>query len=180
MEQVQSSKQIAVRDDEDLTQYTPESQFLKAKSLVDHGLRSIQAKISDVSVSEYSDGKKQVTLHLPGKDGTKLFGLNKINRDTIFAMYGTRKSDLIGKVVTIYLSKTQYNGQTVDCLRIDDRPTRQIEGEATPVADKPKRISATGFVSQDYSKYSTSTKQAAPSMPDGPDRDEVGDDEIPF
>ena len=112
----------------------------------------------------------------------RLFGLNKINRDTIYAMYGTRKSDLIGKVVTIYVSKTQYNGQTVDCLRIDDRPTKQIEAEAWPVASGspavPKRMSATGFVSQDYGKYKTSTAQAPIGQPD---RDELPDDEfIPF
>lgn len=187
-DEAQSSKQIAVGNDEDLTRYDPESPFLKAKKLLDRGLKSIQVRITDVSVSQYSDGKQQVTLHFKGKDGPLLFGLNKINRETVFAMFGTRKSDLIGNLVTIYTSKTQFNGQTVDCLRIDDRPAKQIEASAQPIANgspaAPRRMAATApNPSTHYKAHGTFasgnlTTQAVPAGQ--PDVDELSDNEVPF
>jgi len=44
--------------------------------------------------------------------------LNATNGKTIAALYGTKTEAWIGKAITLYATKTEMAGQTVDCIRV--------------------------------------------------------------
>lgn len=46
------------------------------------------------------------------------FVLNRTNLKRIVAWHGSETDDWIGKQITLYASETEYNGDTVDCIRV--------------------------------------------------------------
>lgn len=98
------------------------SNFLKASTLIDRGQRSMTLTIKGISTHAFDDGKKQRVLSFNEID--EALGLNPTNWDTIASLLGKDDDDhWIGDRITIYVTKTTFKGQTVDCIRVDDRPS---------------------------------------------------------
>lgn len=60
--------------------------------------------------------KKKLILGFVGKK--KKLVCNVTNANTLEHLFGTRAEDLIGKRITLYGTKTRFQGQMVDCIRI--------------------------------------------------------------
>jgi hypothetical protein len=122
------------------------SKFLKAADL---GTRRVVVTISHVEVEKFDDGDRPCVF-FQGKD--KGLVLNKTNFNTIADITGEEDSDdWAGKRITLYATKTEYQGKRVDAIRVDDTPKDE---------DKPRR--------------------ATPAPAPEPDHDAFGDDEPPF
>lgn len=115
------------------------SNFLKASTLIDRKQRSMTLTIKGISTHAFDDGKKQRVLSFEEID--EALGLNPTNWDTIASLLGKDDDDdWIGDKITIYVTKTTFKGQTVDCIRVDDRPSTN---EAAP-APAPAPAAASG------------------------------------
>lgn len=108
-----------------MTDYKSESKYLKADDLASHNWEWTLT-ITGVSETEFNDGNKQPALSF--KETKKILGLNKTNRTTLCEMFGkpndqglmdVEADELIGKVITVFKSRTQNSGGTqVDCVRL--------------------------------------------------------------
>jgi hypothetical protein len=65
-----------------------------------------------------SGGRKsrKPLVHFKGKD--RPLALNKTNAKIIAGMYGADTAQWAGKAITIYPTKTEMAGETVDCVRV--------------------------------------------------------------
>lgn len=107
------------------------SNFLKAATLIDRGQRSMTLTIKGISTHAFDDGKKQRVLSFEEID--EALGLNPTNWDTIASLLGKDDDDhWIGDKITIYVTKTTFKGQTVDCIRVDDRPSANAAAAPAP------------------------------------------------
>ena len=98
------------------------SQFLKAADL--QGRRAT-VTIAGVTMEDIGSDTKPV-LHFQGKD--KGLVLNKTNANMITEIVGSDETDdWKGKRVTLYPTKTDFQGKRVDAIRID-----YPEGQARP------------------------------------------------
>ena len=59
---------------------------------------------------------KKPLVFFVGKE--KALALNKTNAKIIAAMYGTDTAEWAGKKITIYPTRTEMAGETVDCIRV--------------------------------------------------------------
>jgi hypothetical protein len=130
----------------DATEYLGNSKWLRAPDLKG---RRVVVYISECSNATFKDpngsDKKQIVLHFHGTD--KLLGLNVTSTRTVFKLYGPDTNSWIGKAVALYPTTTEYQGKTVDCIRIETQvPVKQIEAEARPIANgsqaAPRRMAA--------------------------------------
>lgn len=93
------------------------STFLKATDL--KGKPTV-VTIAEASKGKTPDGKPQIVLGF--KDTDKVFGINKVNGETIAGLIGTRDaSEWIGHSVKLYPSRTEVNGQMKNCIRVDEQ-----------------------------------------------------------
>ena len=89
-------------------------QFLKAADL--QGKR-VQVTIESVDLEDIG-GETKPVVHFMGKERGLV--LNKTNSNAIWAIAGTDETDdWKGTVITLYPSKTDFQGKRVDCLRVD-------------------------------------------------------------
>lgn len=108
-----------------LTQYKPESKYLKAEDLAAHGWEWV-LKIKAVGEAEFDDGRRQPTLQFYETD--KVLGLNRTNLETLAELFGkpnergimdVEPNDLSGRIVSAYKTQTRNSGGTmVDCVRL--------------------------------------------------------------
>ena len=131
--------------------------FLKAADLQG---REVTVTIDRVELVELDDGKK-LCLHFKGKDKGLL--LNKTNSVNVASMYGPQTDGWLGKPVTIGTSWVDFQGKSVEALRIRPRTPRANGGHdyQAPPQHQPQRQPAPP--PQDYA-------QARSDL----------DDEIPF
>lgn len=102
------------------------SQYLKAADLS----KATVVTIASVEVEEIGDDTKPV-LHFKGSD--KGLVLNKTNANIISEVLGTEETDeWIGKKISIYPTKTEFQGKRVACIRVSD----QAPGKAAPKAEE--------------------------------------------
>jgi len=81
--------------------------------------------------------KKQPKLELVTQKGEPVplpFLLNKTNAATIAQMYGTKTSDWVGKLITMYPTTTSVGGKEQDCIRIRPRIPAAKTRATEPVA----------------------------------------------
>jgi len=80
----------------------------------------VTATIKDVKAGELAgqNGRKSKNPIVYFDGSAKGLVLNKTNSKTIAAMYGTLTEAWIGKSITMYPTKTEMAGETVDCIRI--------------------------------------------------------------
>ena len=89
------------------------SKYLKASDLA--GMK-VTVEIGECNMEDIGDGDKPV-LYFAGKG--KGLVMNKTNASTISAQFGDDTGDWMGKTIKLYPAKTQFQGQTVDCIRIE-------------------------------------------------------------
>ena len=102
------------------------SDYLKAADLKG---KSVLLKMEAVEMKELGSDKKPV-LYFKGKD--KGLVLNKTNGMIIASVYGPETSNWSGKEVKIYPGKTSFNGQMVDCIKVEVIPAA-AEGPGSDV-----------------------------------------------
>lgn len=88
------------------------SNHLKASDLQG---REFKAEIASFEIVDFDDGKKLV-LTFKGKEKTLV--MNKTNAKAIEATFGEDPTSWAGKNIFIYPATTEYNNQTVPCIRV--------------------------------------------------------------
>lgn len=89
------------------------SKFLKASDLQG---RKHTLTIAGIEMDEVGDGPKPI-VYFNGKD--KGLVLNKTNTQMIVGNFGAESDGWIGKNIILYPTKTQYQGQMVDAIRVE-------------------------------------------------------------
>jgi len=103
-------------------------QYLKSADLQG---RRVQVVIDQVTHEDIGGDQKPVA-HFKGKDRGLV--LNKTNANSIWGICGTDEmDDWSGVAITLFPSKTEYQGKRVDCIRIDP-PDVQV---AAPARSRP-------------------------------------------
>lgn len=93
------------------------SKNLKASDL--NG-KAVVVTITEVTMEKLGDDEKPV-VHFRGKE--KGLVLNRVNSDTIAMVLGTDETDeWTGGKITLYPTKTDFQGKRVDCIRVEDTP----------------------------------------------------------
>jgi hypothetical protein len=101
-------------------------QYLKAADLQG---RRVQVTIDHVAMEDIGGDNKPV-LHFKGKDRGLV--LNKTNSNSVWGITGSEEMDEWGgTAITLYQSKTEFQGKKVDCIRIDP-PDTQVQGKPRP------------------------------------------------
>lgn len=88
------------------------SNFLKAADLQG---RLLKVKVQSVVVEDIGDDKKPVVRFVGKQKG---LALNKTNAGIISSAYGDETDNWNGKEIELRPDKTQYQGQLVDCIRV--------------------------------------------------------------
>lgn len=124
---------------------------LKAADLQGHEPTVV---IASVEMKKFDNGNKLV-ITFQGKK--KALVCNKTNSNRIAYMYGDETEDWIGKEITLYTDLVDFQGSTVEAIRI--RPSKRA---APPSAARERAA------------------QSHQAPPPRDDRDMVPDDVIPF
>lgn len=85
----------------------------------DLGDKDVTLTISAVKAEELKNkggSDKRPVLYFTGTE--KAFVCNKTNARSVATLYGPKVSAWIGKKITLYATKTQLGGETVDAIRI--------------------------------------------------------------
>lgn len=109
----------------DMTKYASgkdkvDRNWLKTSTLMDMGVTEIQAVIQDVRTFEFDDDKEKPILDLAKGEEFFSFTLNIVNTNTMIKLYGKDSDNWLHKDIVIKLEKTDYQGDRVPCLRIED------------------------------------------------------------
>ena len=99
------------------------SKYLKASDLSG---KKVRVMISKVDMEEVGDGNKPVA-YFAGKQ--KGLVLNKTNAMIIASQYGPETNGWEGAEIDLYPGKTQFNGQMVDCLKVEVPARNAAAGE---------------------------------------------------
>lgn len=108
------------------------SNFIKASDL--RG-QDVQVVISNVTMEDIGGDHKPV-LHFQGKERGMV--LNKTNSNVITDVYGDETNEWIGKPITIYPTRTDFQGKMVDAIRVrypNDVPPQQQQRTQEPSRD---------------------------------------------
>lgn len=106
--------------------YRTNSDYLKASDLP---RRKVPVTIALCELVEFDDGNKLV-LSFEGKD--KRLVLNKTNAASIAAALGDDAHDWVGREIAIFPTVTQFQGQSVPCIRVEVAPPAADEGDEIP------------------------------------------------
>lgn len=106
------------------------SDFLKAADLKG---KAFKLRMERVEMTKLGNDNKPV-LYFQGKD--KGLVLNKTNGMIIASSYGPETGAWTGKEVKVYPGKTQFNGQMVDCIKVEVIPDVPAAGDG-PESDIP-------------------------------------------
>jgi len=128
------------------------SKFLKAADLQG---RHVDVEISHVEMEDLGDDTKPV-VYFVGK--TKGLVLNKTNGSTIADDYGDESDAWVGRIITLFATKVDYQGKRTDAIRVSIPRDTKVD---TPAPAQPK---------------TTPKKAAAAPVKNGVDDDQV----IPF
>lgn len=109
--------------------YTSNSNYLKADDL--RG-RRVDVVISSAEVEKIGGDSEKIVLSFEGKE--KKLVLNITNARMIASLLeSTDTKDWIGREITLRPDKTTYQGDLVDCLRVDGvLPGQQNEDDPIP------------------------------------------------
>lgn len=89
-----------------------DSKYLAAADLQGH---EVKVTISGLQVAEFENGHKPVLLFAGKKKGMTL---NKTNAAKLKAQWGDDMDKWVGKEVILFPDTTEFQGRTVDCLRL--------------------------------------------------------------
>lgn len=110
-----------------------ESAWLRAEDL--NG-KDFTLTISGFGEGKLPDGKTQVYLEFKGTE--KKLGVNRTNGNIIADVLGTDEmDDWVGKKITLYPTKTEFQGKRVACIRVRDDVPQQAARAAAPAQRAP-------------------------------------------
>lgn len=109
------------------------SEYLKAADLQG---REAAVVISQVKF-EKMDGKDRAVLFFLGK--TKGLMLNKTNINNIVQLYGEETNDWNGKEIVLYPSMVDYQGKSVEAIRVKAPQRRAPQRRDDPISSGPQR-----------------------------------------
>lgn len=95
--------------------------------------RDVTVTIEGATIEKMQNGEKKLALTFRGKE--KGFLVNRTNFNSIAEALGTDETDdWEGRAITIYPSETDFQGKTVDCVRVRRRKAEDFQ--APPRARK--------------------------------------------
>lgn len=136
------------------------SKYLKCQDL--NG-QDIVARITNIELATFNDGKQQYLLTLDGY--SKKLGLNRTNAQTLMHLYGPQTDAWKGKRITLHPDITQFQGRTVDCIRL--KPASQKAATASDLSEAKGPLA--GYTDR------VMQQQLGPSYDDRPEPDDVFD-----
>ena len=106
------------------------SQVYPSKNLsaADLNEQELTLTISGTEVQNFDEGSKLVIYF---EEQEKGLVANLTNSRIIAGFYGDDTDRWVGERITIYPTETQYNGRTVDCIRVKTKRPRPAEKPAT-------------------------------------------------
>jgi hypothetical protein len=112
------------------------SKYLKAPDLAG-GMPTVT--ISHVAVEEVGEGERKPCIYFVGKE--KGVVLNKTNATNISDIYGPDTDDWTGKKVTLFTAWVDFNGRSVESIRIrKPDAARQQPAQAPAQEQAPPRF----------------------------------------
>jgi|SRR5690348_10319202 len=91
-----------------------DSKYLSAGDLMN---REHRLTIERVGIAEFKEGaERKPAIYFVGKK--KGMALNKTNAKKLAAQWGGEMNDWLGKEVIVYPDTTEFNGNTVECIRL--------------------------------------------------------------
>ena len=112
------------------------SKYLKASDL--NG-RTVKVKIGAIKMEEVGDDSKPC-LYFEGKD--KGIVLNKTNSNNIAGEYGRETDNWIGNDVWLYTALVDFQGKTVEAIRVRTTAPPAAAGIHEPVSQREMREAA--------------------------------------
>lgn len=92
------------------------AKYIGAWDLGDKDVTVTIAKVQGEELKNKGGSDKRPVVYFVGSD--KAMVMNKTNAKTVATLYGTKVSAWVGKRITLYATKTQLGGETVDAIRI--------------------------------------------------------------
>ncbi len=104
--------------------------FLRAADLEG---KTLTFTIKNVDTGELPDGKQQLIVEF--RETESKLGLNKTNKNVLVDLYGDETDEWIGKKVSLYPTRVDFQGKRVDAIRIEDRKPEQKSGPGAAADD---------------------------------------------
>ncbi len=89
-------------------------------------------RVQQIIKTEGEDTEKRAVVRLQNSQGEELplpLELNPTNRDTIIGIYGSKKSNWVGKLITLYPTQCEAFGKMQECIRIRPFDPSQRQGD---------------------------------------------------
>jgi hypothetical protein len=139
-----------------------QSRFLRADDLSQDRVLCIKSATEEL----IGQGTRQKKLVAWFTNDPKGLVLNRINNRTIRGAYGDDVAGWTGKLIVLFRTKTDLNGEQVDALRVRIPPRKQAKTSQAPP-------------SQEAAQPAAATKPAPAASPE-PETDPDLDDVIPY
>jgi hypothetical protein len=113
------------------------SKWLKAADFDESGSVLTIDRLEEESIGQGSDKADKWVLYF--KELDKGLVLNKTNTNIIAALYGDDTDEWDGKLVTLYATEVQFQGDMVDAIRVRKKAPKPKKATATtkPTASAP-------------------------------------------
>ncbi len=108
------------------------SNYLKCADLAD---RPHQLHMANVEMETIGDDKRPVLYF---KDAKKGLVLNKTNANNISYIYGDDMDEWAGECIELYPTTTDFQGKTVDCIRVRPPKARAKKNSKAEEPPPPK------------------------------------------
>lgn len=141
------------------------SKWLKASDLVDDEM-TLTITGSDITTFKERNGDTKQQIYLEFEETEKPLGLNKTNYSVLQSIFRSPETDdWVGKKIVIFVTQTDMQGQTVDCIRIKRKATEtlnaglekqrkaqaaeQARRQPQPPSDRQRPVRATAPLTQE-------------------------------
>src|ERR1041384_3437644 len=107
------------------------SNYIKAADLQG---RQVRVLMANVEMEKIGDDEKPV-LYFHGKE--KGLVLNRTNWNNIALAYGDESDEWEGKTLVLFPATTDFQGRTVDCVRVRPAPGKAVANKPAPKKQEP-------------------------------------------
>jgi hypothetical protein len=146
------------------------SKYINCADLQNRQVRLTIESVESEIVGQGSQSKRMLVTYF--REAEKGLGLNKTNANTIAGAYGDNTDNWLGHQIILVPSVTDFQGRTVDCVRI--RIPSQQQGQQPNGA--PRARPHASEMAQKQHSHPSDSENPAPSS----DNAGAMDDEIPF
>lgn len=114
------------------------SKYLKAADFTEAGETLTIKEIKEERIGQGKDADDKWVLYFQERD--KGLVLNKTNTGIIAALYGDDTDDWEGKLISLYATEVQFQGEMVEAIRVKKKaprpPAAPVKGKAEPAKVK--------------------------------------------